>query len=104
MKTTKLEIPCPACGSTSVFYSCTPSCCFNHVCEECTTTFQTGTTATGRIAEALSKPDPMPDGSEATAPCAKCQSIQVYQTDQGTLVCIDCRSVLRLELSDISVG
>ena len=45
MKTRKLEIACPQCGSKEVFYSCTPGCCFNHVCSDCGTTFEPATTA-----------------------------------------------------------
>ena len=47
VKTRKLELNCPVCGSGSVFYSCTPNCCFNHVCGDCGTTFEPVTKAMG---------------------------------------------------------
>jgi hypothetical protein len=105
MQTRKLEIPCPTCGSLEIFYSCTPMCCFNHVCDDCRTTFQTGTVVNGaRHAKAI-PPSPVPDGTDPAAPCAKCESVAVYRLAEGDgLVCVKCGAGLELELSDIAKG
>ena len=61
MKTSKLAIACPQCGSKDVFYSCTPNCCFNHVCSDCGTTFEPATTSKGRVVTGVVPPDPLPE-------------------------------------------
>ena len=65
--TRKLSIACPQCGSGDVFYSCTPNCCFNHVCAECGTTFEPETAATGRFVSGVVPPDPLPEAADPTA-------------------------------------
>lgn len=82
-------------------YSCTPACCFNHVCAECQTTFETVTAATGRVLT-VTPPDPLPDSTEPTAACAKCQSTAVYQLAPGELACAACGAGLTLELTEIA--
>jgi transcription initiation factor TFIIIB Brf1 subunit/transcription initiation factor TFIIB len=104
MKTRKLEIKCPECGSGEVFYSCTPGCCFNHVCSDCGTTFETLTTASGSTLEAIAAPEALPDATDPTAACARCDSIAVYQLEDGALVCSQCGAVLALELTEIHKG
>ncbi|MCW5978235.1 MAG: hypothetical protein KIT09_09170 [Bryobacteraceae bacterium] len=102
--TRKLAIACPVCGSRDVFYSCTPNCCFNHVCGNCRTTFEPVTAATGGSLPGVAPPDPPPEASDPTAACAKCQSIAVYMTAEGSLVCGDCGALLALELTEVSPG
>lgn len=97
----KLEIICPHCGSMDVFYSCEPKCCFNHVCGECRGTFEPVTVATGAKRK-IQPPDPLPDATEPAVACAKCESVAVYQDDDGTLVCADCQAVLALELTELA--
>lgn len=104
MPTRKLEIACPTCGSPDVVYSCTPSCCFNHVCSHCTTTFQPITAATGAKHPPITPPDPLPDCTDPTVACARCDSTAVYLTPEDKLVCSACRAVLQMELSDICPG
>ena len=104
MKTRKLEIACPQCGSKDVFYSCTPNCCFNHVCSDCGTTFEPATTSKGRVIPGVIPPDPLPESTDPTAECAKCNSIAVYAMDDGGLVCGNCGTVLELELTEIAPG
>ena len=103
MTTRKLEIACPECGSGGVFYSCTPNCCFNHVCSECGTTFEPVTHATGAIVTGVVPPDPLPEAADPTAACAKCESTAVYMTDES-IVCGACGAVLRLELTEVCPG
>lgn len=96
----KLQMRCPLCGSPDVFYSCEPKCCFNHVCAGCKGTFEPVTHATGstrRIAE----PEELPDASDPTVACAKCESTHVYADDDGAVVCLDCGAVLDIELTEI---
>ena len=46
-----ISVVCPQCGSGEVFYSCNPTCCYNHVCNHCYTTFELETTRVGEVAE-----------------------------------------------------
>ena len=102
MKTRKLEIACPQCGSGEVFYSCTPNCCFNHVCGNCGTTFEPETSAAGGFLTGIIPPDPLPDSTDPTAECAKCNSTAVYLMEDGGLVCGKCGAILVMELTSIA--
>jgi DNA-directed RNA polymerase subunit RPC12/RpoP len=103
VQTRKLEIPCPVCGSRDVFYSCTPACCFNHVCGGCHSTFEPATTAKGGTLSGITPPDPLPDASDPTASCAKCQSTAVYMlAEDDSLVCAECGALLALELTEVA--
>ena len=101
-RTRKLEIHCPVCNSLDVFYSCTPNCCFNHVCSECSTTFEPVTRKTGTRLSGLLPPDPPPEAADPTAECAGCNSTEVCMAGDGTVVCVKCGTVLVLELTEIS--
>jgi transcription initiation factor TFIIIB Brf1 subunit/transcription initiation factor TFIIB len=102
--TQKLTIACPQCGSMDVSYSCSPSCCFNHVCAECFTTFEPATEATGRMVSGVEPPKPLPEAADPTAACARCESIRVYRMTEEELVCAECGAVLRLVLNEIVPG
>jgi len=104
VKTRKLEIGCPVCGSKDVFYSCTPNCCYNHVCAECGTTFEPVTKALGGTATSVVPPDPLPEAADPTAACAKCDSVAVYLTDTNGLVCAKCGALLELEITEVAPG
>ncbi len=104
MKTRKLEIACPQCGSKEVFYSCTPGCCFNHVCSDCGTTFEPETSFAGEFLKGVMAPDPLPDSTDPTAECAKCNGTQVYLMEDGGLVCGSCGAKLLMELTEIAPG
>ena len=99
----KLQIPCPHCGSLDVFYSCEPKCCFNHVCADCKGTFEPVTHATG-ARRRIALPEELPDPSEPAVACAKCESVAVYQDEDGSLVCADCGAVLEMELTELAPG
>jgi len=102
VKTRKLEIACPTCGSGEVFYSCTPNCCFNHVCSNCGTTFEPVTTAAGGVLPGVAPPDPLPEAADPTAACVRCDSTSVWMTEDGSIVCGKCGTRLKLELTEIS--
>ena len=105
IQTRKLAIACPRCGSADVFYSCTPNCCYNHVCADCQSTFEPATTLQGRAAlTGVLPPNPLPDATDPTAECAKCASNAVYMTADGGVVCGDCGSILKLEITEIAPG
>lgn len=104
MKTRKLAIDCPVCGSKDVFYSCTPNCCYNHVCADCGTTFEPITRAKGGTAREVVPPDPLPEAADPTAACAKCDSIAVYMAEDNTLVCARCGALLNLEITEVAPG
>ncbi len=104
MKTRKLEIACPVCGSKDVSYSCTPNCCFNHVCADCGATFEPVTVATGKTVSGIVPPEPLPDAADPTAECVRCQSTAVYLAEDGYPVCGKCGSVLNIELTEICPG
>jgi DNA-directed RNA polymerase subunit RPC12/RpoP len=105
MQTRKLEIACPTCGSRDVFYSCEPKCCFNHVCENCRTTFEPVTRPTGARRGGILAPDPLPSCTEPAVACAKCESTAVYGLPESEgLVCAQCGAELTLELTEIAPG
>ena len=104
IQTRKLAIACPQCGSGGVFYSCTPNCCYNHVCADCGTTFEPATTLKGGTVTAVVPPDPLPDATDPTAECARCTSNAVYMTEDGGIVCGKCGALLTLELTEIAPG
>jgi hypothetical protein len=98
----RLSLACPVCGSRDVFYSCTPNCCFNHVCSDCGATFEPATRASGETQRGIVRPDPPPDASDPTVGCAKCDSTAVFELEDGRLACADCGTVLELEYTEIS--
>jgi hypothetical protein len=98
----KLELACPLCGSAGVFYSCTPNCCFNHVCGDCGGTFEPATRLIGPADSPVEPPDPLPEASDPTVACARCESTAVYLTAGGALVCASCRALLELEYTEVS--
>ena len=104
MKTRKLELSCPVCSSRDVFYSCTPNCCYNHVCADCGTTFEPVTKAKGGTLSGLVAPDPLPEAADPTAACAKCDSIAVYLTEDDRVVCGNCGVLLELEITEVAPG
>ena len=104
MQTRKLAIPCPVCASFEVFYSCTPNCCYNHVCSECGTTFEPVTKIRGGTAKDVVPPDPLPEAADPTAACARCDSIAVYLTEDNALVCAKCGALLDLEITEVAPG
>jgi DNA-directed RNA polymerase subunit RPC12/RpoP len=104
LATRKLELACPLCGSGEVFYTCTPGCCFNHVCGNCGATFEPETHPAGGVLRGVIPPDPLPDASDPTAACARCDSTAVYMTADNTIVCANCGTVLRIEMTEVSGG
>lgn len=104
MQTRKLSLACPVCSSTEVYYTCTPNCCFNHVCSDCRTTFEPVTTATGAKVSGVVPPDPLPEASDPTVACAKCDAVTVYQAADESLVCSACGAVLVLEFTEVAPG
>ncbi len=104
-----LTIPCPECGSNDVLYSCNPECCFNHVCNNCYTTFEPITAKVGELTTEIGPTPPDPDPSAPTAPCARCGESKLFAivdgaTPSGQLLCVSCKALLTLELTDIARG
>jgi hypothetical protein len=99
----KLELQCPLCGCGDVFYSCTPNCCFNHVCSGCGATFEPVTVASGGR-RSIAPPDPLPEAADPTVACARCDSTAVYLDGDGTVACGACGTVLRIEMTEIAPG
>lgn len=106
MQTRKLSLHCPLCGSAEVFYSCTPGCCFNHVCGDCGGTFEPETRRKPDAAplRGIVPPDPLPDATDPTAECAACTSTAVYQMEDGGAVCGQCGTVLVIEYTEANSG
>lgn len=97
-----MSFACPKCGSTDVLYSCSPSCCFNHVCSQCYATFEPETTRVGEFAGELG-PVPDVDTTGPTAPCARCGEYRLYAVAGDSIppdqvLCVSCRALLTLEL------
>ena len=104
MRTRKLILACPVCASTDVYYTCTPNCCFNHVCGQCGSTFEPVTKSTGSRAAAVTPPDPLPEAGDPTVACAKCEAITVYRADDDSLVCAQCGTLLAVEFTEVAPG
>ncbi len=100
-----LSFACPKCGSRDVLYSCSPSCCFNHVCSQCYATFEP---ETRRVGEFTSELGPLPDVDTTgpTAPCARCGEYRLFRVDGDSVrpdqvLCVSCRALLSLELVEV---
>jgi DNA-directed RNA polymerase subunit RPC12/RpoP len=102
VKASKLSLACPVCQSRDVFYSCTPNCCFNHVCSDCGATFEPVTKLAGGAQAGVEPPDPLPDASDPTVACIRCDSTAVYALADGGLVCTGCGLLLDLELTEVA--
>ena len=106
MRLSPISISCPQCGSKDVVYSCQPTCCFNHVCNNCYTTFELETTKVGEMQEDFAMP-PDPDPSNATAPCARCGESKVFDivdSQDPRYLCVSCRALLALHFTEVSPG
>jgi len=101
-----ISVSCPQCGSRDVIYSCQPTCCFNHVCNNCYTTFELETTKVGEMQEDFEMP-PDPDPSSPTGPCARCGEAKVFAIVGGQdpkYVCVSCKALLALHFTEVSPG
>ena len=101
-----LTVACPTCESTKVFYTCTPDCCFNHLCEACRTTFELATTAAGGEVPAAERDglsDAAPDDTTALhARCAACDSLAVRLAETGDVAaCGTCYARLELQVENV---
>jgi hypothetical protein len=100
-----ISIACPQCGSADVIYSCKPECCFNHVCNNCYTTFELETAKVGEVTEVFEIP-PDPDSSSPTAPCARCGEPRVFAIADAIpspqYVCAACKALLTLGYTAIA--
>ncbi|MBZ5542948.1 MAG: hypothetical protein LAO07_04620 [Acidobacteriia bacterium] len=103
-----LTVACPECGSRDVFYSCKPECCFNHVCNQCYTTFELETERVGELQEDITAP-PDPDPSAPTAPCARCGEYKIFAMDgmlprSAQYLCVSCKALLALSITNVAKG
>lgn len=101
MQTSRLTLACPVCASSDVYYTCTPDCCFNHVCGNCGATFEPITRATGETLASVVPPDPLPEPGDPTVACAKCEATEVYRAGD-TLACSRCGAVLVVEFTEVA--
>jgi transposase-like protein len=104
MKLVPISVVCPQCGSAEIYYSCTPSCCYNHVCNHCYTTFELETTRAGDIAEDFVLPAD-PESGSPTAPCARCHEPKVFAVAASApqqYVCAACKALLTLDYAEIA--
>ena len=106
MRLSPISISCPQCGSKDIVYSCQPTCCFNHVCNNCYTTFELETSKVGESQEAFVMP-PEPEPSNPAAPCARCGEAKVFaivDSPGSRYLCVSCKALLSLSLAEISPG
>jgi transposase-like protein len=102
VQTRKLELNCPVCRSGAVFYTCTPNCCFNHVCNDCGATFEPVSRVLGGTIKGVVPPKPEPEAGDPTVACGRCESTAVYLLGDGRPVCAHCGSLLELEYTEIA--
>jgi DNA-directed RNA polymerase subunit RPC12/RpoP len=102
VRTRKLELACPVCGSGEVFYTCTPNCCFNHVCNNCGSTFEPVTKARGAVVKGIAPPEPGPEAADPTVACGRCESTAVYMLEDGGVGCAQCGSRLEIEYTEVA--
>ena len=50
----------------------------------------------------IQAPDPLPEASDPTVACIKCDSTAVYVLPDGRLVCGKCGLLLELEITEIA--
>jgi protein-arginine kinase activator protein McsA len=74
------------------------------VCSDCGTTFEPITVSLGVTLGGIQPPDPLPDASDPTVACVKCDSTAVYLLPDDRLVCAQCGAVLKLEITEIAEG
>jgi hypothetical protein len=101
-----LAVECPECGSAEVFYSCDPRCCFNHVCASCRASFFLSTHLLGEVSAVFPDLAVTPRGADTTgptAPCARCQGIQVLSiaAGEGSAMCPDCGALLEVRITAV---
>ena len=100
-----LKVSCPECGSDKIVYTCDPECCFNHICEECLTTFELATVLTDKDVLKGDFKVPEREVIEPTTDCDACYGIEVYAlTDSNELVCVECGNLLILEYVDVQAA
>lgn len=100
-----IQAKCPACGSADVFYTCHTTCCFNHVCNNCRTTFELSTRVISDGGSIGLGPCERIDTTLPTAPCAACEKTDVYQIEGSEdLICTACHSLLALEYDKVVTG
>ena len=107
--TLKDIVRCPHCQSAEVVYSCEPKCCWNHVCGDCRTSFQLVTEKTGEFDHKSAISPVEPESGDPTTGCAACESMKLAVVrsegfNTGTLICGDCRAVLKLAIEEVAVG
>jgi hypothetical protein len=100
-----LSFACPKCGSADIIYSCSPSCCFNHVCSRCYATFEPETTRVGEFTGEIG-PVPEVDSTGPTAPCARCGECRLFGVSDdsiapGQVLCVSCRALLTLTVVEV---
>ncbi len=105
MKLVPISVVCPQCGSGDVFYSCNPSCCYNHVCNKCYTTFELETERAGETSENFEIPiEPACDSP--TAPCARCLEPRVFAIAGAAappqFACAACKALLTLAYTEVA--
>ena len=106
MRLSPISISCPQCGSRDVIYSCQPTCCFNHVCNNCYTTFELQTTKLGEVQDDFEMPQDS-DPSGPTAPCARCGEAKVFvivDSQDPQYLCVSCKALLALHFTEVSPG
>lgn len=108
MNLVPISIACPECGSPDVFYSCKPECCFNHVCNQCYTTFELESERVGEVQEDF-MPPPEPESDNPTIPCSRCGECKVFLWKDApepgpTYVCVSCKATLKATFTNLAKG
>jgi hypothetical protein len=56
----------------------------------------------GGAQSGVEPPDPLPDASDPTVACVRCDSTAVYALPDGRLVCTGCGLLLHLEITEVA--
>jgi hypothetical protein len=96
-----IRTTCPVCGDADVAYTCTPGCCFNHVCAACRASWQLATEVVDVGPIAVESPRDDYDTTDPSAPCFRCGELVWQLSGRSELWCPSCGIALKCIVRDV---